>query len=103
MQDALRFAGRAAGVQDEKRMFAVERFGWAIRRRFGHEFVPPQITARFHVHRLVTAVEDDALLNGGRFDQGGIDILLEMHYPAAPPTSVRRYDNPRPGIVVAIG
>src|SRR5437879_227799 len=36
VQNALGFSGRAAGVEDEERMFAVERNGGAIGRRSSH-------------------------------------------------------------------
>ena len=64
--DALGFAGRAAGVEDEQRRFAVQRRGGAIGRGLGHQLVPPVVAARLHVHRVAGPLEHDALLDGGR-------------------------------------
>ena len=103
VQHALGFAGRAAGVEDEERMFAVERLGGAIGGGVGHQFVPPEIAARLHVDLLIAAIEDDALLDGRRLRQGGIDVLLERHDLAAPPAAVGGDDQPGLGVVVAVG
>ena len=43
--DPLGLAGRAAGVEDEQRGFAVHRLGGADGRGLGHEFVPPEVAA----------------------------------------------------------
>ena len=48
--DAFGFAGRAAGVKDEQRRFAVERLGGAIGGGVFHQIVPPVIAAGLHVH-----------------------------------------------------
>ena len=103
VQDALGFAGRAAGVEDEERMLAVERLGRAIGRGVGHQLVPPEIAARLHVDRLIAAVEDDALLDRRRLVEGRIDVLLERHDLAAPPAAVGGDDELGLGVVVAVG
>src|SRR6516162_4821268 len=56
MQYPLGFSGRAAGVEDVKRMLAVERLCGADGGRVGHQLVPPQIAARFHVDLLIAAI-----------------------------------------------
>ena len=103
VQNALGFAGRAAGVEDEERMFAVERLGGAIGRGVGHQLVPPEVAARLHVDLLIAAIEDDALLDRRRLGQGGIDVLLERHDLAAPPAAVGGDDQLGLGVVVAVG
>ncbi len=77
--DALGFTGRAAGVEDEQRCFAVERLGRAIGRRP----VPSVRATRGRGpacivrHRFADAAEHDAVLDGRRFGQRFVDRLLE--------------------------
>ena len=52
VQHALGFAGRAAGVEDEERMLAVERLRGAIGVGVGDQLVPPEIAPRLHVDLL---------------------------------------------------
>src|SRR5262249_36207588 len=59
--------------------------------------------AGLHVHLLVAAVVDDALFNGRRPGQGGIDVVLERHHLAAPPAAVGGDDEPGLCGVVAVG
>ncbi len=103
VQHAFGFAGAAAGVEDEQRMLAVERFGRAVGRSVGHQFVPPKIAAGLHLDRLIAAIHDHAFLDCGRFGQRGIDVLLQRHDLAAPPAAVGRDDQLRLGVVVALG
>ena len=88
MQDALRLAGGAGGVEDEERVLAVERLGGAIGGCVRDEVVPPHVAAGLHLHRGVAAVEDDALLDRRRLGQRLIDVRLERHDLAAPPAAV---------------
>ena len=50
VKNALRFAGRSAGVKDEKRMFAVERLGRTIGAHIFDFAVPPNVAALANVN-----------------------------------------------------
>ena len=49
--DALGLAGRAAGVEDEQRGFAIHGLGRAVGRGLVHQVVPPEIAARLSSSR----------------------------------------------------
>src|SRR5205814_5959278 len=61
------------------------------------------VAAGLHIHLSVAAVEDDALLDGRRLGERGIDVLLKRHDLAAPPAAVGRDDEAGLGVVVAVG
>ena len=108
--DALGFAGRAAGVEDEQRRFAVHRRGRAIGRRLLHQLVPPEVAAGLHVHLGATgsasapdATQHDALFDGRTLGERLVDRLLERQHLAAPPAAVGRDLQLGAGVAVALG
>src|SRR5262249_43185907 len=82
------------------RMLTVERLGRANGGGVRHEVVPPQVAAGFHLDGLVAAINDDALFDGGRLGERLVDVVLEVHDLAAPPTAVRRDYYPSAGVVI---
>ena len=78
VHDALRLAGRAAGVEDEERVFAVERLGGAVGRGLGHQLVPPEVAAFLHCHVACRcAGRRRTVLTVGDFSKRFIDVLLQ--------------------------
>ena len=59
VEDALRLPGRAARVEDEERMLAVERVRRADRRRAVHQLVPPEVASGLHRHGVADAAHHD--------------------------------------------
>ncbi len=65
--------------------------------------MPPVIAAGLHLDRLIAAVIDDALLDGRRFFQRQVDVVLERNDFSPAPAAVRSDEERRLGVVVALG
>ena len=76
MQDSLRFSGRAAGVENVKRVFAIQRDGGTIKIDMLQFFVPPDIPAFLHLDFVARALEDDHAPYRCAAAQRFIDISL---------------------------
>ena len=92
VQDCFRLAGRAAGVEQKKRVFSIHGFGRDA--GFGdgqvHQVVVPQVAARLHVNLLPGALDHDHGLDRRRALERLVHDLLERHDIAAQPRAVRR-------------
>ena len=77
VDDALRFAGGTASVEDEEIIFGLHLFCRAFGGGFRHQFVIPHIASSHDVARLVVAFHDDDLLNARRVRERGVGELLE--------------------------
>src|ERR1700683_1996624 len=88
MNDALRFAGGAGGVEREQGMLRVERLGGTVRTLPRDDFVPPDITSVAHLDLLGDAVQDEAPPDRRRALERLVDIALEVDALPAPPATV---------------
>jgi hypothetical protein len=111
MEDAFRFAGRAAGVENEQGRFAVHLLRRAMRIDGLQLAMPPQVAAFLELHFVVGAAEHDDLLDGLReqFAVGILErerfvhVLLERHDGAAPEATVGREDQLGLRVADAVG
>ena len=95
MEDALGFAGGAAGVEDEKRVLAIKTFSGAFGVYFFHFIVPKEIAPVLHVHRAVGAAQHDDFFHGsGSGGERSVHVILQRHHLAATISAVRG-DNDR--------
>jgi hypothetical protein len=85
VEDALRLAGRARGVEDEQRVLRRESLGLVLGVDAGHRLVPPQVAALDPVHLVLAAFDHQhvfdrvlALLGEGGIHGGleGADLAL---------------------------
>ena len=93
VDDALWFAGRAGGVEQEEHVLGFEFFAWAIGRRFFHLFFPAQI--EFAPRNIVVAsTQAQHMLDGlvalflellFKHHDRVIDILFQWYDLAATP------------------
>ncbi len=90
MQDRFGLTGRAAGVQQVKRIFGIHLHRLDVRVRDGqvHQVVIPQVTARLHVHVLTGALDHDHGLHGWRALKRLVHDVLQRHDVAAQPRAV---------------
>ncbi len=102
VQDALRLARAAAGVEDEKRVLAVENLGGAIGLDRAHFFMEPVIATERHGHFLLGALHHEDRLDFRAAFHRDIDILLHARGRAATETAVRRDDEFGTAIVRAL-
>ena len=94
VQDSLRFSGRAAGVENVKRMFAIER----DRRTLGIDIfqllMPPDVAAFFHVDLVAGAPKNDHPSDRGFAPQCVVDVFLQRNNcPATIPAIGRHHGN----------
>src|SRR5688572_27340055 len=92
VQNALWFSGRAACVQNEERMFAVERRGCAFVRCRIYDIVPPVVTSRLHCGICVGAFIYEYVANRRTFGEGVVDGGLEQHMLTSSVCSILRYN-----------
>ena len=63
MENAFRFSSGARGIKDEKRVLAIEAFGFMFRGDLGGFIMPPEVASTFHFDRTdlgaKTLVHDD--------------------------------------------
>src|SRR5215208_4575037 len=95
VHDALRLPRRARRVEDVKHILSVHVLGLAAWRRFGHEPMPPVVTAFAHGReRLVAdrawpALHDNDVIDGRSLFEGFVGIALERYDLAAAVAAVR--------------
>ena len=110
VQDALGFAGRSAGIQDEQRRLGIHLRGRALIGNVLELAMPPDIPLFGHLHLIAAATDDDHLLDGrGQGLAGGvtndqciIDILLERNDCSPAETAVRRDHQLGPAVLDAV-
>ncbi len=99
MQNALRLAGRAAGVKNEERLFTVERLGGVLGGNFADLVVPPSVAPRLHLDGVLRSLQDDDALDVAvTVFERGVDVGLERHDLPAPPAAVCRDDELRAAV-----
>ena len=77
MQDALGGAGRAGGVEDEKRVLGAHGLGLAVGRCLLHLLLVPDVATFFHVDGPAGALDDDRRLDDRRLVHRLVGVLLE--------------------------
>jgi hypothetical protein len=85
VHDALRLGRGARRVEQVEELLAVDRHRGAVRRRVGHQLVPPEVPVRVHLDRRAAAVDHHDVLDAGRAPgEGRVDVDLERarHPPA---------------------
>ena len=102
VEDALRLAGGAGGVEHEERVLGIEALGRVFPGNERHFLVPPRIADRFHGHLVFAALHDDDALDVLVFRQRLIDDRLERDHLAAPPSAVRGDHGGGAGVFEAI-
>src|SRR5690349_20453365 len=98
MENAFRFARRAAGVQDEKWMLAIQRLGRTVGSHALHFLVPPEIPAWLNMHLVTGTPQDNDLLHclGQQLTlrvserQGLIHVVLKRDNRPPPVSTVGR-------------
>src|SRR5271155_441993 len=80
---AFGFAGGAGGVQDIERMLGIQGLGGADVGSFGHQIVPPVITAGLQVDGSPGALVDDYMLHGWTGLEGFFDCGEKLDFGAA--------------------
>src|SRR5581483_9139040 len=105
VQDALRLARCAGGVEDEQRVFGVHYFGLALSGSDGqrHQVVPPVIAIRFHLHSVARSLEDDDVFHHRAAANGSIRDLLQFDDLAAQPRAVLRDEYTALGVLDPVG
>src|SRR5208283_1864681 len=88
MNDTLRFAGGAGGVEGEKGMLGVERLGGTIRALPRDDFIPPDVAPMAHLDLLAGAVQDQAFPDRRRALERLVNMALELNALSAPPATV---------------
>ena len=88
VQNALRLAGGAGGVEDEQRVFGVHLFGRAVRVDGFQLFVEPVITLGIPWHVVSGAPHHQNFLAARAFLQCRVGVDLERDRPAAANTLV---------------
>ena len=78
VHDAFRFAGRAAGVEDEQKILGAHDFRRTIGRRPRHQFMIPDIAPGDEIARFGIAPDDDDFLDAWGVLQRGIGEFLEF-------------------------
>src|SRR5207248_11017950 len=76
MQNSLRFSGRAAGIENVKRMLGIEGNGLAIRTDVFQLAMPPNIAPFLHVNFIAHAFENDHTFDRGAAAQSVVDIIF---------------------------
>ena len=103
MQHALRLSRAARCVQNEQRMLAVQRHRITVRRHALHQFVPPEVPVRHHVHFTTRPPDHNHLLHRRTLVQTGVHGRFQRHLFPTPPSAIRGHHNPGPRIIVAVG
>ncbi len=103
MDDAFRFAGRAARVEDEQIILRVQFFRRTFRRRLRHQVVIPHVADGNDVARFVRALDHDDVLDAWRMFQRRVGEFLELNVFARPQRDVGGDEQLAFGIVDAPG
>ncbi len=101
VENALGLAGAAAGVEDEKRMFAIKHLGLADGADGLDFLVQPEIATGSHGDFLLGALDNDDAFDLGCTKKGLVDILFDAERNAAAESTVRSDDHLRFAIVGA--
>ena len=101
VDDALGFAGGAAGVKDEQIILGVQFFRRTIRRCLRHQFVIPHVADGNEVARFGVALDDDDVLDARRVFERGVGEFLELNVFAGAQRDVRGDEQFAFGIVDA--
>ena len=72
---AFRQTGGPGCIEQIKGVFGIHGLGWTLGGSVRHQFVPPVITACFHVHMAAGALVHQYILNGRAIRKGGVDVL----------------------------
>ena len=102
MQNSFRFPGRAAGVENVKRMFAVD---WRRRTVVIHIFelaVPPNVAPFFHVDLVMRALKNDHPFDRCPDAKRVIDVLFQGNDSATTKTPVRSDERDRAAVMDTI-
>ncbi len=102
VEDALRLARRAARVEDEQRVLAVELLRGAVGGGFRRETVPPVVEAVLEIDLVVGALEHDDRGHGRARLHRLVDRVLEAQHRALAPAAVRRHDDLAAGVLDAV-
>src|SRR5450432_203700 len=102
MQDAFRFAGRTAGVENVKWMLAIEGNGRAVGVDIFQLAMPPDVAAFLDVDLVAGPPENDHPPDCRPALERFIDVVLERDDRAAPKTVIRRDDCGRAAIGDAV-
>src|SRR5215510_219863 len=90
VQDALRFTGRARGVEDEQRILRLHRLGWTIGADLDEFLVQPHVAPGGDGYLIAGAAHDQDLFVTLALLQGLVGILLEGDDAAAAHAFIRR-------------
>ena len=101
VQDALRLARRAGGVQDEQRVLGLERLGLVLGRGVREGVVPPDVAVVGPRDVVVAPLHDEDVLDRRGPVDRGIDGVFEREDLALAPAAVGRDDELRLGVVDA--
>ena len=77
VEDALRFRGRAGGVEQIEHIFALHPFRFAGSRLSIDDVTPPVVSACLHLGRLAGSLRDENMLDSRRCFQCLIDVTLQ--------------------------
>ena len=102
VDDALGLTGRAAGVEDEEKVFRIHLLGGTVGGLVLDHIVPPHIAAGFHFHGRIRTVEHNDLFDELRFGKGFVDIFLQRNDGASAIPAVSRDDDFALGIFDAV-
>lgn len=76
VDNTLRLAGRAGGIQDEERVLGRHRLRRAVRRNLGALFVPPDISTLLHRNFCASPSKDENMLGDRALLQRSVDDSL---------------------------
>ena len=76
VQDALRLAGGARGVEDEQRVLGLHLLGLAVRRGRGHRVVVPDVASRRPADLAAGAAHDDHRVDHDMLARRDVDRLV---------------------------
>ena len=88
VDDPLRLAGGAAGVEEVEHVLGVHLLRLALGRLLRHEIVPPEVAARRERVFALRSADRDDVLDGGAVLHGLVGAGLERDHGAAAPGAV---------------
>ena len=105
VQNAFGLAGRAAGVQDEKRIFGIHDFSFGARAGHWqrHQLVIPVIAARLHRDVVASALDHNHRIDHRRTANSFIDRVFELDDFAAQPGAIAGNQDAALGVFDAVG
>ncbi len=99
VQHALGLAGRAGGIEDEKRIFGAHWLGWAVRAGRVDQRLVIGVAALLPGDVAAGMPHHDHPAHGWAFGQRLIDLGFQGHRLAAAPRGIGRDDDPAVGIL----